>query len=183
MEHRVGWDATFSALIRLFLDFDLKPTTWVGFASCPPRDRGDAMSILLHCRAASASGKAGARVVGIKEQGSGRMDGPTEIGNEIVANFRDRHSGEIVTSVAIAARLSLYDSISPGGPGFGLGQAEMSIPSMLDRPRQPDWHGLNKKDQDAPAARAACWLAICSIIFCCISLGVGCAMWVATIQV
>jgi hypothetical protein len=37
--------------------------------------------------------------------------------------------------------------------------------------------------QEALAARAACWLAICSFIFCCISLGVGCAMWVATIQV
>jgi hypothetical protein len=68
--------------------------------------------------------------------------GPTEAGNEIVANFRARHSGEIATSVAIAARLSLYDRISSGGPAFGLGQAEMSIPSMLDRPRQPDWNGL-----------------------------------------
>jgi len=37
--------------------------------------------------------------------------------------------------------------------------------------------------QEPLAARAACWLAICSIIFFCISLGVGCAMWVATIQV
>ncbi len=34
----------------------------------------------------------------------------------------------------------------------------------------------NKKDQEALAARAACWLTICSFIFCCISLGVGCAM-------
>jgi len=68
--------------------------------------------------------------------------GPTQAGNEIVANLRARHSGEIATSVAIAARLSLYDRISSGGPAFGLGQAEMSIPSMLDRPRQPDWNGL-----------------------------------------
>jgi hypothetical protein len=37
--------------------------------------------------------------------------------------------------------------------------------------------------QEPLAARAACWLAICSFIFCCISLGVGCALWVATIQV
>jgi hypothetical protein len=37
--------------------------------------------------------------------------------------------------------------------------------------------------QEPLAARAASWLAICSFIFCCISLGVGCAMWVATIQV
>ncbi len=41
----------------------------------------------------------------------------------------------------------------------------------------------NRKDQEALAARAACWLTICSFIFCSISLGVGCAMWVATIQV
>ena len=54
---------------------------------------------------------------------------------------------------------------------------------MADGPSQPDWSGLNRKDQEALAARAACWLTICSFIFCCISLGVGCAMWVATIQV
>jgi hypothetical protein len=38
--------------------------------------------------------------------------------------------------------LLLYDSISCGGRGFGLGQAEMSIASMLDRLGQPDWNGL-----------------------------------------
>jgi hypothetical protein len=27
-------------------------------------------------------------------------------------------------------------------PGSGLGQVEMSIASMSDRPRQPDWNGL-----------------------------------------
>ena len=31
-------------------------------------------------------------------------------------------------------------------PGFGLGQVEMSIASMSDRPRQPDWNG-NKKER------------------------------------
>ena len=36
--------------------------------------------------------------------------------------------------------------------------------------------------QSALAALAACWLAICSFIFCCISFGVGSAMWVATIH-
>jgi hypothetical protein len=58
-------------------------------------------------------------------------------------------------------------------------------------PVQPDWNVWNKKtEEDATqeplAARAVCWLAICSIcsfIFCCISLGVGSAMWVATIHV
>ena len=37
-----------------------------------------------------------------------------------------------------------------------------------------------KPTQSALAALAACWLAICSFIFCCISFGVGSAMWVAT---
>src|SRR5690349_14578175 len=36
--------------------------------------------------------------------------------------------------------------------------------------------------QEALAARAACGLAICSFIFCCISLGVGSATCVAIIQ-
>jgi hypothetical protein len=39
-----------------------------------------------------------------------------------------------------------------------------------------------KAAAQALAARAACMLAICSFIFCCISLGVYSAMWVATIQ-
>jgi hypothetical protein len=30
-------------------------------------------------------------------------------------------------------------------PGFGLGQVEMSIASMSDRPRQPDWNGNEKE--------------------------------------
>jgi hypothetical protein len=50
-------------------------------------------------------------------------------------------------------------------------------------PANPTGAVWNRKDQEALAARAACWLTICSFIFCCISLGVGCAMWVATIQV
>ena len=37
--------------------------------------------------------------------------------------------------------------------------------------------------QSALAALAACWFAICSFIFCCISFGVGSAMWVATIHI
>ena len=50
------------------------------------------------------------------------------------------------------------------------------------------WHNkYSGATQEPLAARAAgwlaIWLAICSFIFCCISLGVGCAMWVATIQV
>jgi hypothetical protein len=77
-------------------------------------------------------------------------------------------------------------NISSGGPGLGLGQAEMSITYTPDRLTGTVW---NKKiaeldaTQEPLAARAACWLAICSFIFSCISLGVGCAMWVATIQV
>jgi hypothetical protein len=41
---------------------------------------------------------------------------------------------------------------------------------------------LKDANQEPLAAWAAYWLAICSFILCCISLGVGCAVWVATIQ-
>ena len=55
-----------------------------------------------------------------------------------------------------------------------------------------EWSGLKSErwrilkdatQEPLAAARAACWLAICSFIFFCISLDVGCAVWVATIQV
>jgi len=75
-------------------------------------------------------------------------------------------------------------------PLFGLGQAEMLIALCPMAPTSPSGTVWNKKiaelevaTQEPLAARAACWLAICSFIFCCISLGVGCAIWVATIQV
>ena len=41
---------------------------------------------------------------------------------------------------------------------------------------------LQQPTQSALSALAGCWLAICSFIFCCISFGVGSAMWVATIH-
>ena len=45
-------------------------------------------------------------------------------------------------------------------------------------------HGAwTKQPQSALAGLAAGWLAVCSFIFCCISFGVGSAMWVATIHI
>ena len=61
--------------------------------------------------------------------------------------------------------------------------AEERPPSSFAQRPQANHRSLKKVPQSALAARAACWLAICSFIFCCISLGVGSAMWVATIQV
>ena len=57
---------------------------------------------------------------------------------------------------------------------------------MINGTRDPQWPAYRvvqaERTQEPLAARAACGLAICSFIFCCISLGVGSAICVAIIQ-
>ncbi len=68
-------------------------------------------------------------------------------------------------------------------PSANARQVLAPIPTAYPAARLRAHPQLRAATQEALAARAACWLAICSFIFCCISLGVGSAMWVATIQV
>src|ERR1700688_4390209 len=93
------------------------------------------------------------------------------------STFASTRTGPMDTSTAYGGRRCVRTSERPcprlrreQGTLNTFSSAKVGSPARLNYATQ------------ALAARADCWLAICSFIFFCISLGVGCAMWAATIQ-
>jgi hypothetical protein len=89
---------------------------------------------------------------------------------------------EFDDQVRCCLRIVLFSKRQINGPPFREVAKGWAVTSLL-RMRSDAQPSLMDASQEPLAARAACWLTICSFIFCCISLGVGSAMWVATIQV